>query len=194
MVLAGWWFQKPTPVEKGSYTYNPNNMFSTTYLEQVWQKWQTYVCGWTVQDALAAGYKFTDPGDLSPAGETLTNNELLLAIKAETRKWPASPDGGHNFWMVLNLKIQAFFKVPQSGYTDPFGNIYPAGDPDGGCTAPSYFCVPYGVEGNYPIGKEALLQRRFPGAKPELCLTAPCLTFPTNGVKIPFPYDDMPKP
>lgn len=188
LLLAGWWFHKPTAVEAKFYPTNPNTLFGLTYLEEVWGVFQTYVCGWTVADAQEAGYVFSD---LENANTTML--ELSAAIKSETHKWPISPNGGHNFFMVLNAYVQAFFKVPQSGWSDPYGNIYGT-DPNPGCTVPSFYCIPYGVEGNYPTGKEALLQRRFPGADPEKCETAPCLIFPTGNVELLPPAEDVPKP
>lgn len=188
-LMTGWWFQRPTVKEQAMtdaqgnhpYSYGPNTTFTTTFISQAWQKFQTYICAWTNNPVLA-----------TMAGYDLTKMTLLDAMKLETHKWPVSPDGGHNLWQVLNLRVSAFNQVPFKGWTNQYGQIYPPGEPDGGCTVPSFYCIPLSVGGNYPVGKPALLQRRFPGADVLKCENAPCLVFPTNGVEIIFPYDDHP--
>lgn len=182
-ITTGWWFQTPEQVEKVDYPYGPNQMFQTTFISQAWQLFQTYVCQWEANPSLATA-----------AGYDLTTMTVLDAIKAETDKWPietAANGAGNNLIQILNLGVQAFTKVG-SGWTDPNGHIYPMGEPDGGCTEASYFCIPYSVEGNYPLGKEARLARRFPGNNILECDNAPCIIFPTNGVTLLPPILDVP--
>lgn len=182
-VTTGWWFQKPEAIEAPDYPYGPNQMFQTTFISQAWQLFQPYVCEWEAKPSLATA-----------AGYDMSTMTVLDAIKAETDKWPLIPaeqGGGNNLIQILNLGVQAFSKTG-SGWNDPDGHIYPMGEPDGGCVTASYFCIPYSVEGNYPLNQEARLARRFPGNDILACDNAPCIVFPTNGVILLPPILDMP--
>lgn len=177
IILTGWWFDRPNPVEQANYAYGPNQSFTISFFSQAWQLFQPYLCQWTNNPSLATA-----------AGYDLTQMSLIDAMKAETRKWPVSPEGGHNLWQVFNMRLAAFTEVG-SGWTDQNGHIWADGEPDGGCVTPSFYCIPFSVEGHYPLNIPARMARRVDlGA----CDFTPCVTFPTGGVQLIYPLIDNP--
>jgi len=156
-----WSGQPPNPINAQFYPHHPNALIGFGWSStDVWQVWDQSICG----------------------------TESLAAMKELAAQFPPVPGFDHNEFQIFNLGIFDHPAGPYTGWTDSYGNVFPEGEPDGGCTTPSAACIPLVITENFPDGR-LILERRVDQGN---CEVAPCIVIPTGGVELIFPAYDRP--
>lgn len=159
-ILQFWSGQPPQPKNQQYYPDAPNSLIGFGWSSvDAWQLFDRSICG-------------------------LPFDEMVAAAK----EFPPVPGFDHNEFQIWSFTVQAHPPGPFTGWTKPNGQVWPVGEPEGGCLTASQNCIPLIITANFPDGEVAFAHQVDQGD----CSFSPCIVIPTGGVELIFPPYDMP--